>query len=216
MRNDVLQQIWQGPMTAWPRRQRLLFVALAVLLMAAGVWWIISGARGHGGGWLWAGFVALCAATPMLGYGSRAISCTDEGPMLRAERRFMVEFSLAMPVYFVCVLFLFGSVRVIDGPVLKALAAVSPALPLAWVVVAATRLILGSDELQQRLHLQSLAIATGVVSVLSMALGFLVAARLLDLRGDILLWVFPVLAWTYGLVRWWLAWRLRRPAEDRT
>lgn len=189
----------------WPLRQRWLFVVLAFLLMAAGVYWVTLSS------WAWAllGVLALIASTPMVGYGCRAVSVTDTGPLLPAERRFMVEFSIAMAVYFVLVMFVWTQARHMEAGVLRFLVGLSPALPVAWLVLASTRMILGSDELMQRTHLQALSLATGVVSVLAMALGFLDAATVIDLDGSILLWVFPVVAWTYGAVRWWLVRRLR-------
>jgi hypothetical protein len=92
---------------------------------------------------------------------------------------------------------------------LKALVALSPIVPVAWLIVAMVRLVLDSDELEQRIHLQSLAVAAGAVAIMSMGLGFLVAARVMTLGGSILLWVFPALVFIYGGVRMWLTLRLR-------
>lgn len=190
----------------WPLRQRWLFVLLSFLLMGAGIYWCLR----HDTIWVWLGLAALIVSTPMVGYGCRSISFTDDGPLLPAERRFMREFSIAMPVYFVLVIVLWGNARGMQHGWLRALVAVSPALPVAWLVMASTRLIMNSDELMQRIHLQALAVASGAVSVLSMALGFLAASRVVKLDGGVLLWVFPVLAWIYGLMRWWLTRRLRK------
>jgi hypothetical protein len=188
----------------WPRRQRLLFAALAWVVMFAGVWWALQG-----GPWRLVGMLVMSLSIPMLAYGSRAACADRDGPMTRAERRYIREFSLAMPVYFVLVLLLWGHARDMESGWLRALVAVSPALPVAWLVWAMTRLVLHSDEMMQRLHLQALAVAAGVVSVVSMALGFLVAARVQRLDGSVLLWVFPVLAWVYGGVTMWLKRRMR-------
>ncbi|MBN8726888.1 MAG: hypothetical protein J0H15_04200 [Xanthomonadales bacterium] len=189
----------------WSRRQRLLFAALGYLVLAAGAGWALQGGLLNS----IAGVIAMSLAIPMIGYGSRAVCAHRDGPMTRAERRFTREFSLAMPVYFVLVILLWGHARSLQLGWLRALVAVSPALPVAWLVWAMTRLVLQSDEMMQRLHLQALAVSAGVVSVLSMALGFLVAARVLHLDGSILLWVFPVLAWVYGFVTMWLKRRMR-------
>ena len=50
----------------------------------------------------------------------------------------------------------------------------------------------------------ALGLATGAVAVLSLVGGFLCAAGVLALGGDILLWVFPALCVSYGLARAWL------------
>lgn len=188
----------------WPRRQRLLFAVLAYVVMFAGVCWALQGGAGSV-----LGLVVMSLSIPMVAYGSHAARADCDGPMTRAERRFTRELSLAMPVYFVLVILLWGQARDLEPGWLRALVAVSPALPVAWLAWAMTRLVLQSDEMMQRLHLQALAVASGVVSVLSMALGFLVAAHVMRLDGSILLWVFPVLAWVYGVVTLWLKRRMR-------
>lgn len=194
-----------APLAHWSRRQRWLFVLFSFALMLVGIHWLMRG------GWqLWAGLLAMSLSVPMVAYSCRSVSRTETGPMSPAERRFLIEFSFSMPVYFVLVILLWGHARQMDQGWLRALVAVSPALPVAWLSVAFTRMILGSDELMQRIHLQALAVSAGAVSILSMALGFLAAAKVLALKGDILLWVFPVLAWVYGSVRWWLMRRLGR------
>ena len=192
-----------APLAHWSARQRWLFVALSFALMFGGIHWATRG------GWqIWIGLVAMSLSVPMVGYGCRSVSRTESGPMSVAERRFLIEFSVVMPVYFGLVILLWSHARQMDHGWLRALVAVSPAVPLAWLTVAFTRMILGSDELMQRIHLQALAVSAGAVSVLSVALGFLAAAKVLPLGGDSLLWVFPTLAWLYSAVRWWLMRRL--------
>lgn len=193
-----------APLDTWPRRQRLLFAAFAYLLMFSGMLWAF-----RGGAWSVLGLVAMSLSIPMVSHGSHALRTHRDGPMTRAERRFTREFSLVMPVYFALVILLWGHARGMQLGWLRALVAVSPALPVAWLVWAMTRMVLQSDEMMQRLHLQALAVSAGVVSVLSMALGFLTAAGVLHLGGSILLWVFPTLAWIYGAVTMWLKRRMR-------
>jgi hypothetical protein len=59
-----------------------------------------------------------------------------------------------------------------------------------------------SDELQQRVHLIALSIATGVVAAVSFVAGVLCAAGLLKLGGEDLMFVLPALALTYASARW--------------
>ena len=124
-------------------------------------------------------------------------------PMRGIYRRYYREFVPAMVAYVVIMLFGWPYVRHIDQPVLKAALALLPVIPIALVIRAMVRLVLGSDELEQRTHLVGLAVATAVVAVLSLAGGFLAAAHAVDMDGTILIWVFPVLMLTYSAGRSW-------------
>lgn len=75
--------------------------------------------------------------------------------------------------------------------------------PVLFVVRAKVRLVLGSDELEQRIHLIGLAVATTVVSTLSLVGGFLAAADVIQLDGTILIWVWPTLMLVYAAGRGW-------------
>jgi hypothetical protein len=118
-------------------------------------------------------------------------------------RRYYREFVPAMLAYVVIMLFGWPYLRQVDEPVLKAVLALLPVVPIALVIRAMVRLVLGSDELEQRTHLVGLAVATAVVAVLSLAGGFLAAAHVVNLDGTILIWVFPVLMLTYSAGRGW-------------
>ncbi len=121
--------------------------------------------------------------------------------MRNVEKRYMREFLPAMAAYTVVMLTVWPLVRTTDDRMLRALIALAPVIPILFAVRAIIRNILGSDEMMQRLHLEALAIAAGIVGVVSILVGFLVAAKVIDLDGSILLWVFPALAGTFGLAR---------------
>ena len=57
------------------------------------------------------------------------------------------------------------------------------------------------DELQQRVELVSVALAAGVVCLLAATAGALHVAGMLQLDGKAGLWVFPLLAMAYALLR---------------
>ena len=82
---------------------------------------------------------------------------------------------------------------------LKVVLAIAPTLPVIVLLWLMAKRVMSSDELQQRLHLMALSIATGVVAALSMLGGFLAAAGAIHLGGDILIWVFPALCLSYGI-----------------
>jgi hypothetical protein len=81
----------------------------------------------------------------------------------------------------------------------KVLLALIPTLPVIVVICLMTRLVMQSDELEQRVYLSALSVATGVVATLSMVGGFLCSAGVLKLDGDVLIWVFPALCLSYGV-----------------
>lgn len=117
------------------------------------------------------------------------------------QKRYNIEVLVLMAVYVAILFGLWPLARDAGATWLKVLLAVSPVLPVAAVVALMARRVLASDELQQRLHLIALGIATAVVGTLSLVGGFLVAARVWTIGGDVLIWVFPALCVGYGLAR---------------
>lgn len=112
---------------------------------------------------------------------------------------------LAMTAYVAVMLGVWPLVRTAAGLPLKVLLALAPVLPMLYVTALLARRIRDSDELEQRTHLIALGVATGVVGALSMIGGFLATAQVWHLDGTILIWVFPVLMFCYGITRWWVA-----------
>jgi hypothetical protein len=70
---------------------------------------------------------------------------------------------------------------------------------MLYIYFLMERRIRDSDELEQRMHLIALGVATIVIGALSLIGGFLAAAHVLDMDGSILIWVFPVMLTSYGL-----------------
>ena len=118
-------------------------------------------------------------------------------------QRYYREFFPAMAAYVAIMLFAWPYLGHIESPQLKGALALLPVVPIALVIRAMVRLVLGSDELEQRTHLVGLAVATAVVGVVSLAGGFLAAAHVVSLDGTVLLWVFPALMVTYAAGRSW-------------
>jgi hypothetical protein len=87
------------------------------------------------------------------------------------------------------------------GLPLKITLALSPVVPVAWLVWLMARRVMHSDELEQRLHLLALGIATAAVGTLSMVGGFLAAAHIWSVGGAVLIWVFPLLCVAYDIAR---------------
>jgi hypothetical protein len=104
-----------------------------------------------------------------------------------------------MAIYVALILLVFPLARHASNLPLKVVFAIIPALPVIAVICLMAKLVMHSDELQQRLYLSALSVATGVVAVVSMLGGFLCTAGVFKLDGDILIWVFPALCFTYGV-----------------
>jgi len=123
------------------------------------------------------------------------------------HQRYQREFWPPMLVYLLIMLLLWPLLPQLHSAWLKIGLALLPVLPVLFVVRAMVRLVLGSDELEQRIHLIGLAIAATVVSALSLAGGFLAMAGIIHPDGSILIWVWPVLVVLYAVSRGWASQR---------
>jgi hypothetical protein len=119
------------------------------------------------------------------------------------HQRYMREFWPAMAAYVAVMFLLWPLLPRVNNEWLKIALALLPVVPVLFVVRAMVRLVLGSDELEQRIHLIGLAVAATVVSTLSLAGGFLTAANIIKLDGSILLWIWPALVVLYSAGRSW-------------
>ena len=119
------------------------------------------------------------------------------------HQRYLREFWPAMAAYVAIMFLLWPLLPRVHSDLLKVALALLPVVPVLFVVRAMVRLVLGSDELEQRIHLIGLAVAATLVSTLSLAGGFLAAAGVIKLDGSILIWVWPVLVAVYGVGRGW-------------
>jgi len=119
------------------------------------------------------------------------------------ERRIMV----AMTVYVIVLLCVWPLAKAAGDPTAKVAYALAPVLPLLYVIWAMARKVLDSDELQQRTHLIGIGVAAAVVSVVGIVSGFLAAAKALSLESTslVLLWIFPLMMFTYGAARSYVA-----------
>jgi len=129
----------------------------------------------------------------------------------RHHQRYQREFWPPMIAYIAIMFLLWPLLPKLHYVWLKAALALLPLVPVLFVVRAMVHLVLGSDELEQRIHLIGLAVAATVVSTLSLAGGFLAAAGIVKLDGVILIWVWPALVLAYAMGR---AWARRRYGGD--
>lgn len=127
-------------------------------------------------------------------------ACDTATPSLR--RRYTREFLPPMLGYVVAVLLSMWLLKRVEDPALRAIVALLPVPPVALAMRAIMRYIRDADELQRRIELEAVSIATALVSLLYLAGGFLQIAKVIDVAaGAAMIWVFPLICLTYGLVK---------------
>lgn len=124
-----------------------------------------------------------------------------------ANRTYQRQVMITMTVYMLILILVWPLARGATELPQKVLLALTPVLPLIYVIWLMGRRIWTSDELEQRTHLIGLGAATAVVSLYSLVGGFLAAAKVLSPSASaaLLLFVFPILMVCYGGTRAWVA-----------
>lgn len=195
---------WLAAMGTWPAWGRWSAVGFSGALLAASFWLLAQG----GTLLRLLGLVVFAAALPLMmriGQANKRERCRP------ADRRYMREFLPAMLTYMVVMLYLWPLQKGLPPGWLKTLLVLSPMLPIGWAILACVRYVLGGDEMERRQHLDAIAISASLISMVSMALGFLGAARVLVFDGGLaLLFVYPAFCIVYGVVRAVLVVRARR------
>ena len=181
-----------------PRTARLL-TATGVVALAL----VVFAPLRQFGGWvpgLLGGIGAGCLLSGLY-YRLAPDACDSGTPAQR--RRYLREFLPPMLAYALVVIGSVWLLRRINGPDwLRALVALAPVLPIGLALRAIARHIRNIDELQQRIELEAVSIATALVSLGYLAGGFLQLAKVIDVEaGDAMIWVFPLVCFAYGVVK---------------
>jgi hypothetical protein len=115
------------------------------------------------------------------------------------DRRIMI----AMTIYIIVLLCVWPLAKAAGEPVPKFVYALTPVLPLFYVIWAMGQKIRHSDELEQRTHLIGIGVAAAAISVISIVSGFLAAANAITLAATsaVLMWIFPLMMLIYGAAR---------------
>jgi hypothetical protein len=147
--------------------------------------------------------VLLVSAVMMgvLGLFYRHSDACDVAPVALG-RRYTRELLWGMGMYVVVLMLSVWLLRHVDGIALRAVIALLPVPPVAFAVRAMVRYIRDADELQRRIELEAVSIATAFVSLLYMAGGFLQSARVIDLSASAaMIWVLPLVCFSYGVCK---------------
>lgn len=83
-----------------------------------------------------------------------------------------------------------------------ALVALLPVVPIGWVLVSIARYVRDSEELEQRIQLEAIALGCAATLLLTFVGGMLEMVDVLHLHMG-LFWVFPIMSVTYGVAGWW-------------
>lgn len=121
------------------------------------------------------------------------------------QRRYAREFWPPMLAYILIMLLVWPLVGHVQAMWVRAALALLPIVPVLLVTRAMFRLVMGSDELEQRTTLIGLAFAGTAVGTLCLIGGFLVAAKVIRLDGSVLLGVWPAMVALHALGRGWAA-----------
>jgi hypothetical protein len=116
-------------------------------------------------------------------------------------RRFNAYVMLLMAVYIALLWWVWPHVRDAHDIGWKIALALSPTVPVTWVIALMARRIMLADELEQRLHLIALGVATALVGTASLIAGFLAMGKVWRGDGSEVFWVFPALCAIYGFTR---------------
>ena len=126
--------------------------------------------------------------------------CDAAPPALR--RRYVRELTVAMAVYVLTLVASVWLLKRVDEEALRAIIALLPVPAIAMALRAIVRYVRDVDELQQRIELEAVSIATCLVSLLYLAGGLLQAAKVIDVPASAaMIWMFPLICLVYGLVK---------------
>lgn len=130
---------------------------------------------------------------------------------LRAvHKRYLREFIPAMFAY-VALIILYGAfVPRTESLFLKVVLALLPLMPIGLVIRAIVRVIRDQDELERRIDLEAIAIASTMTGFGFFSFGLLTSAVDWKIGSDaVAIWVLPCLFASFGLAKSFVAWRYR-------
>ncbi len=127
--------------------------------------------------------------------------------MRAVEKRYHREF---FPAIFAYVVVLLSTTWILKhllgdaGSWVRGVVALLPVVPIGFVARAIVRVIRDNDELQRRIDLEAVAVASLVVGMIYFTLGLLAAADVIAVAGDVaMIWVLPALCGAFGVAKFW-------------
>lgn len=122
------------------------------------------------------------------------------------QRRYTRELLVSMTAYMLVLLTSIWLLKQVDALPLRAAIALAPVLPIGFAMRAMVRYVRDTDEMQRRIELEAISIATLFVSMFYMTGGFLQSAKVIDVPANAaMIWVFPLVCFSYGLAKAFVA-----------
>ena len=115
--------------------------------------------------------------------------------------RYNIQLAFLMAAYVVLLFWLWPHALHAAAMLPRVLFALAPLVPVAWVIWLMARRVATSDELEQRLHLVALGVATALVGTASLVAAFLAMAHVWRGDGSEFIYVFPALVLIYAITR---------------
>lgn len=146
----------------------------------------------------------MLVALAVAHWGSGDAACDAASPALR--RSYFRGLMGSMSAYVVVLCASIWLLKRVDPLPLRAAIALAPMLPIGFAIRAMVRYVRGLDEMQQRIELEAVSVATVLVSMLYMTGGLLQSAGLLRVSGEVaMIWVFPLVTVAYGVAKGFVA-----------
>lgn len=127
-------------------------------------------------------------------------------PIAVAQRRYTVQFVLLMVCYVVVLCISLKLIPAVSNHWLRVFIALTPVIPIAFILIAFIKLFSRIDELSRRVHLEAAALAAGVTALLAVTCGFLQNVGMPVLNG---FWTFGAIDVLYTVFAFFLNRRYR-------
>lgn len=132
--------------------------------------------------------------------------------MREVHKRYLRELFTAMTAYVVLIIVFGVLVPKTDSTFWRAVLALLPLVPILFVIRALVRVVRDQDELERRIDLEAIAIASMTTGFGFFSLGLLLSAEVgWTMPADaIAIWVMPCLFATFGIAKLLIVRRYRR------
>ena len=131
--------------------------------------------------------------------------------MRAVHKRYVRELFLALAIYTVLIVTYGFAARRIDSALWRVVLGVLPLLPVLGMIRAMVRVIRDQDERERQIDLQAIAIGAMLTGFGFFSFGMLMSSGLWPaVRAEsVAIWVLPAFFGTFGLAKYWVAWRYR-------
>lgn len=128
--------------------------------------------------------------------------CSDDTATPAVRRRYVREFVPAATAYAFAILLSTSLLEHVDAVPLRIVIALLPVPAIALALRAVVRYVRDTDEMQQRIELEALSLATACVSLLYLTGSFLQSGRLIDVPSSVAMaFMFPLVCVAYAIVK---------------